>query len=90
MAVSTVRPASHEFARFIFERIESLWSEAAVEQEYRKAMRAALAPAKSSPSFRLGGFNGPPLIALPALSCEAVGGNWQQADLVAAAWGLLY
>ncbi|MCC6191847.1 MAG: polyprenyl synthetase family protein [Anaerolineales bacterium] len=90
MAVSTVRPASHQFARFIFERIESLWSEAVVEPEYRQAMRAALAPAKSSPSSRPVGFNGLPLIALPAWSCEAVGGNWQQAELVAAAWGLLY
>lgn len=90
MAASTVRPGNHELARRLLERVESLWSEGAVEPEYRQAMRAALAPAKSSPSSRPVGFNFLPLIALPAWSCEAVGGNWLQAEPVAAAWGMLY
>jgi polyprenyl synthetase len=90
VAISPVRPASHELARSILDRIESLWSDAAVEPEYRQALRSALVPAKDPAALRQVAVRSSSLIALPGLCCEAAGGDWHDAELAAAAWGLLY
>ncbi len=90
MAIATVRLTRHELARSILDRIESLWCDAAVEPEYRQALRSALVPAKGPAALRQPRFRSSSLIALPGLCCEAAGGDWRNAELAAAAWGLLY
>jgi geranylgeranyl diphosphate synthase type I len=72
----------------VFQRWEEVWAVAGIPAAYVDALREAVLPKLSHTSGALP--SAPSLISMPALCCAAVGGDQQDAEIVAAAWALLY
>lgn len=68
----------------IITEVENLWAEAGLTGEYLAALRSVLLPESANRVAHAA------LVALPAVCCEASGGDRRRADAITAAWGLLY